>query len=477
MVTAVALRWSLVATRLGLCARVFAVIFLCRSFLWAALQQYEGKPISAIRFDPSLQPLSDQTLIGLLPIKVGEPLREAGLRAAIQRLYATGEYKDIAVDATLEPEGVALRFITTPNYFVGGILAEGVPEPPSRGQMVTSTKLVLGSEYAESDSSQAVEGLDEVLRRNGFYEPQINSSIERDPTTHQVRLLFRIDPGQRAKFHGVNVTGDPQRPLQAIINSTGWKPWRGFLPWRSLTESRLQTGLDNIRNWYQKNNRLLAHVTLVRLEFDAETSRVTPTINIEAGPKVKVKVVGANISGGRLRSLLPIYAERSVDRELLMEGQKNLVNYMRSRGYFEAVASFTTELQPGGDEAIEYDVQKKGRHKLVFLSIEGNHYFDRATLRERMYLLPATFLRYRWGRYSPEYLQKDLNSIRDLYRSNGFRDVEVTSREVDNYKGKPNQIALFVNIKEGPQWFVTKLEFQGISKTDQERLRTLTALH
>ena len=395
------------------------------------------------------------------------------MRAAIERLYATGEYSDIVVDGTLQNGTVVVKFLTTANYFVGGVSVEGVPEPPSRGQLVVATKLQLGASYTPQDSTQAEEDLNDVLRRNGFYSSRIMPSIERDPDTQEVRLKFVIEPGHRAKFDGATVTGHPERPDEKVIASTGWKPFFGLLPWRGVTEGRLQSGLENIRTWYSKNNRLLAHVTLIKLDRDEETNRVTPVINIEAGPRVKVKVQGAKVSGGRLRSLLPIYQERAVDQDLLIEGQRKLVDYLRSQGYFEADASFDTELQPGGDEAIEYDVHRGSRHKLVHLDITGNHYFNKETLRERMYLMPATWLRYRYGRYSPEYLEKDLNSIRDLYRSNGFRDVQVTSKQQDNFRGKLKEIAVFIQIKEGPQWFVQQLELKGASEPDQQKLRSI----
>lgn len=473
MVTAVAIRWSLVSTRLGLCARVLAFILISRAGLWAALDAYEGKPVAAVQFEPAKQPLADDVLRGLLPVKPGAPLRAADVRSAIERLYATGEYSDIVVDGALENGAVVVKFITTANYFVGGVSAEGVPEPPSRGQLVVATKLELGTGYATRDSTQAEEALNDVLRRNGFYSSRIIPTIERDPDTQEVRLKFLIVPGHRARFDGATITGHPERPAEKIVASTGWKPFFGLLPWRGLTESRLQSGLESIRTWYSKNNHLLAHVTLTKLDRDEDTNRVTPAINIEAGPKVKVKVVGAKVSGGRLRRLLPIYQERSVDRDLLIEGERKLVDYLRSQGYFEAEASFDTELQPGGDEAIEYDVHRGGRHKLVYLDFTGNHYFGKETLRERMYLMPATWLRYRWGRYSPEYLEKDLASIRDVYRSNGFRDVEVTSRQQDNFRGKPKTIAVFIQIKEGPQWFVDKLELSGVSETDRRKLKAI----
>lgn len=473
MVAAVALNWSLVATRLGFYACGLALIVFCRLSLAAGLDQYEGKPIASIEFDPSQQALRDDGLRAMIPLKVGKPLRSVDVRQALQRLFSTGEYQDIAVDASIADGRVHIRFLTTPTYFVGHVAVEGVPEPPSQGQLVTATKLQLGAPFTGKEINQATESLTEILHRNGFYRATISPNVERDPATHQVLISFQVDPGTRARFDGVLVTGKAERPLEATSASTGWKPLRGLLPWRFVTDNRVQSGVEGVRSWYQKHNRLLAHVTLTKLDYHSDTNRVTPTIDIAAGPKVDVQVTGSKISGGQVRSLLPIYQERALDRDLLVEGRKNLIGFFQSKGYFDTNAEFSTEVEANGDETILYAVDKAARHKLAYLEIQGNQYFTEATLRERMYVTPATFLRFRYGRYSREYLEKDLNAIRDLYRSNGFREVDVTSRSMDDYQGKSNAIAIFIEVKEGEQWFVSKLEFTGLSDQDQTYLRSI----
>src|SRR6202022_1882448 len=88
-----------------------------------------------------------------------------------------------------------------------------------------------------------------------------------------------------------------------------------------------------------------------------------------------------------------------------------------------------------GEQLIDYHVDLGVRHKVVKLEIQGHHYFDEATIRERMTVMPATLLRYRYGRYSRSALDRDLEAIRNLYRANGFRDVVVSSRVLDDYNG------------------------------------------
>ena len=50
-------------------------------------------------------------------------------------------------------------------------------------------------------------------------------------------------------------------------------------------------------------------------------NRVTPSLRIESGPIMEVNVTGEKVSKGRLRQLIPVYEERTVDRGLLLEGR------------------------------------------------------------------------------------------------------------------------------------------------------------
>lgn len=473
MVTADALRWSLVSTRLGVWIAVFVALW---HPIQAASELYEGKPIAAIRFDPETQPLKPDQLLALIPLRPGQPLRSSQVRDAIQRLYATGEYADISVDATLTGAGVSVKFLTKPAYFVGHVQVTGVPEPPTHGQLVVSTRLQLGAAYSEADMKRAADQLAEILKRNGFYHAGIKPETSFDDATQQVKIDYAVDPGKRARFDGVIATGRTERSTDSIIHSTGWKrrPF-GWFGWKAMNEKLVQTGLDGVRTWYTNHRRLLAKVTLDDLTYHPESNTVTPKLAIDSGPEVAVRVRGAKVSNGKMRTLLPIYQERTVDKDLLVEGTRDLTAFFQSQGYFDASVTYNIAQPPNGDQLIDYQVDKGVRHKIVTLEIQGNHFFDKETLRERMIVMPSSFLRYRYGRYSKQYLERDLNTLRDLYRGNGFREVEVTSREVDDYQGVKGHLAIFIDIKEGPQWFVSKLDFQGVTEADRPYL--LSILH
>ena len=211
------------------------------------------------------------------------------------------------------------------------------------------------------------------------------------------------------------------------------------------------------------------------MDYDPATKRVKPTLAINPGPKVKIQALEAKVSQGKLKKYVPVYEERRVDRDLLVEGARNLRSYFEDQGYYDVVIDFK-QLAPGPDElVIEYTINKGERHKLVHVALEGNNYFDNETLRERMFLQEAGFLRFRHGRYSDLMLSKDEQNISNLYQGNGFRDVKVTSTTQDDYNGKQGDMGVTLHIDEGPQWFVDNLEITGMKQIPRSDIEGLLA--
>jgi len=437
---------------------------------------FEGRVIGRIEFDPPEQPLPRAELERRLPFHTGSTLHRADIQTAIQSLYDTGRFADIAVDGRMENGAVALRIETQLTYFVSGITFQGVPEPPNKGQLTTATKFELGAPFADSSLPQASENVVERLRANGLYHSRVRYSVERRPGTEEVEIHFTVEPGERARFDGVQLSGDYLKPPQRIIRDTRWHRRFWFVTlsgWREVTERRVQDGVNRVRQDVQRGDHLEAQVTLAGLDYHEATNTVTPSLKIDSGLTVQVRTVGANVSMGRLRQLIPVFQERTVDRGLLVEGQRNLVEYFQSQGYFAAEVNFDEVSQAQGRELIDYRISRGDRSKLADVKISGNHFFDTASIREQLEIRPASFLLSRYGRYSQKLLDRDLEAVRDLYRSSGFRDVRVAAKTMDNYKGKPGQLAVELDVTEGPQWRISKLDLEGMQEAEIPYLRSL----
>src|SRR6202042_1307788 len=115
-------------------------------------------------------------------------------------------------------------------------------------------------------------------------------------------------------------------------------------------------------------------------------------------------------------------------------------------------------------------IQRNQRYKLAHIEIVGNKFFHTDTLRERIYITPASFPRFRYGRYSQKLLERDKDTLKDLYRASGFRDADIGSTVDSNYRGKAGDLGIVLEVKEGPQWLVGKIELGGFPENDLKYL-------
>jgi outer membrane protein insertion porin family len=430
-----------------------------------------GKRVARIEYSPSKQPIDDVDLKADQLVKPGGVLRASDVAQSIDRLFASGYYLDIQVDAEMSPDGVVVRFITKAVTFVGHVYITGeIKSPPNAGQIYSALQMTTGHPFREEMLSNAETSIAKLLRDNGLFEGTIKISHSLNIDTEQVNVTIGVDSGRRAKYQTPIIHGDAKLPLQTIIRATGWR-WPYIKRWRQMTAALTQNGVAGIQKKYQKQDRLTAKANLDSLDYDPGTRRVTPSLTLEAGPKVKIDALEAKVSKSRLRNYVPVYEEGSVDRDLLTEGARNLRDYFQSRGYPDVAVTFR-ERQAGPDQdVIEYFIAKGLKKKLVHLTFEGNKYFRDETLLERMFLRPSS-IEFWNGRYSEGFRSKDEDAIANLYKANGFRDVKVTSFVTNNYRGKPNRIAVTFRVEEGPQWTIESLDLKGVHRVDAESLRS-----
>src|SRR5205814_2292617 len=135
----------------------------------------------------------------------------------------------------------------------------------------------------------------------------------------------------------------------------------------------------------QGQDRLLARVELQSLEYQPK-SLVQPHLKIEAGPKVEVEAIETKVSKRVLKRYVPIFEERAVENDLLVQGKRNLQDYFQSQGYFDADVDFRVIPAKDDLETIQYVIARGQRYKLVHVEVTGNRYFDVDTIRERMFI-------------------------------------------------------------------------------------------
>ncbi|MGP8094622.1 MAG: POTRA domain-containing protein [Candidatus Sulfotelmatobacter sp.] len=424
--------------------------------------RYEGKVVKSIQL-PGVPERDHEHLLQLLAQKTGEPLDRDRVRESMRALYATGRFADIQAEVVPDGEGVVLTFTTSANFFVGGVNVEGAPTRPTSNQIVNASKFQLGERYTQDKLDRALENIRRLMQEDGYYRARVTAESTSNPANQQVDILFHITPGAQARVGEVKVAGT------SGLSSGEVQSFAHMDSGDRVTAALVSDSLQRLRKRFQKQNRALAQVSIAQQEYHAESNAVDFTLQIDPGPVVAISAQGYHISRGVLKKEVPVYEENAVDDDLLNEGKRNLLDYLQTRGHFDAAVEIQKQFDPKTMRVI-YQIDPGPVHKLVLVEITGNKEFlDTAKLRSYLQIQPASrFLSH--GRYSGVLLKSDVATLEGLYRSNGFRQVQIQTKVDDDYHGAANQLAVHIIISEGPQIRVGQLHIAGNEQIATARL-------
>jgi outer membrane protein assembly complex protein YaeT len=429
------------------------------------LISYAGLRVHEIQFRGPAAADPDR-LRTLIAIKADEPFDKNKLRRSIQALYATGRFSEIEVDAEHTSDGqLTLAFLAKENYFVGRVSTSGAPRSgPNDNQLVNASKLQLGELYTDDKLQQALASMKRSLEDGGYYRAQIVTSFARHPETQQIDIGFHVIPGAQAHIGKVTVTGSPGYSADEILDIAS------FHSGQSVSTRRLNRALQRLRKKFQRASRLEAQVTATQGSYNLQDNTVDYELNIVRGPAVEVKVEGAKMTAAQVRKQVPVYEEGTVDSDLLNEGRRNLRDYFQTEGFFDAKVDYQQHDDTLHSRLeIVYTVDKGERHKVETVLFDGNKYFPNDIIRSRMSVQAAGWL-LSYGIFSTALLDHDVEAIRQLYLSNGFRQAVVKPEVDDDYLGVTGRIRVVIHIQEGPQTLVSSLKLDGVTSFKQEEI-------
>ena len=430
---------------------------------------HEGKTVLSVEL-PGVPERDRAHLLELLPQTPGEPLDRDKIRDSIRVLFATGRFADIQAEVTPSGDAVRLAFVTSPNFFVGAIVVEGAPNRPDANQIVNASKLQLGELYTRERLNRALENIRELMQENGYYRARVTAESSSEVSNQQTNILFHVSPGSPAHVGEVKVTGTSNLTPGQVRDLAHMNPGD------RLTATRVSDSLQRLRRRFQKQNRALAQVSIAEQTYRAASNAVDFTFQIDPGPVVLITAEGFRIGSGTLKKQIPVFEENAVDDDLLNEGKRNLLDYLQTRGHFDAKVEIRKESDPKTLRVI-YEIDPGPLHRLVRIQISGNkNFLDTAKLRSYLQIQTARrFLSY--GKYSETLLRNDVATLEGLYRSNGFQNVQIKTDVDDNYEGVANRLAVHFAIEEGVRTEVGEVQVGGnqkISTADLPEFSTQT---
>ncbi len=431
---------------------------------------WAGLPVVDIRFEgvdrATLDPLPER-----MEQQPNAPLDPVKVRASLRRLFATGLYRTIAVEGQRQGNGVVLIFTGTPTLFLGRILVRGVKNSHLSNQLNYSTRLNPGTPFTDQKLTRASDLLQQTLQQNGYYQGSITGHTAIDRTNAEVNVQLDVRTGKPARVGDVTVQGDSGMTVPAFRKTAKLKAGS------KVGSDTVSRALTSLRKHYQRQQRLEANVSLASSQYRRPTNHLNYDFEADRGPIVRIIVEGAKLSKGKVRSLVPVYAEGTLDEDLLNEGSKRIRDYYQRQGYFNAKVTHLTDAKDGVTH-ITYDVNLGPRDRIVSVAIQGNGYFGAWLLKQRLSVQPASLF-VPHGIYSLALQQADVNAITALYQGNGFTSVKVTPeiREVRTAATKGERsLTVTYNIVEGAQQKVGAYKIDGVSPSQLTEIQPRLSL-
>src|SRR5580704_1697634 len=268
--------------------------------------EVEGQTVAEIHIvDDTGNPLPGPS--PTLPLEVGKPFDFGAERESLRVLYRTGDFADIRVTAAPLAQGVRVEFIVQRNFY---------------------------------NNVVRVEGLKDTLNSEGLYEADLKWALAPHPATRQMDVLITVQPGPRAVVGSFIVKNQTPYPDGELIRRSKMKLNK------PITSARVTRASQRLKKYLVNQGYLGAGILITAGNYDAASNLVALNYQVTAGPRVSVAVGGARISQGKLRQLLPIYAEGAVDEDLLQEGRRNIRDYFQRQGYFDAEVQVSSRDDP-----------------------------------------------------------------------------------------------------------------------------------
>jgi outer membrane protein insertion porin family len=434
----------------------FALLTLSLSPAVAADSLPWGRPVVGIRLEGdvllNIQNFSDQIVQ-----KVDKPLDRAKISASLKNLFATGRFLDLRAEAETKGNGVEVIFVCHVQFFVGVVTVEGAPSSFDPVSLANTARLRLGQPVEDENLDKARQHLAATLAEDGYYEAKITDVVVRQGESQETEVHFTIQPGPPAVLTKVQIQGHPALPPQQLVAIARWRTGK------RMTSAKLERGLLKIHQYFQKVGRLQSYTNVQSRVYDHVNHSETLTLQVEAGPLVKIRVAGAHVSSSNLKQLLPMYTEGVTDDFAVQQGERNLVDYFERKGYFSAQVKGQRVVQPKtGAIDITFQVTPGPAGEFVGYAFKGNKAIDEENLVPLVTIQEKDFPFVWHGTFSRTQLDRDVAALKAYYLGEGFPDAKINPDLNQTHGNQPNHLYVTFQIEEGARVHVGHLTFQGV---------------
>ena len=278
--------------------------------------------------------ISKNTVYSHSGLKIGKVLEDDDLKKIIVKLYKSKFFKSVSLNK-LSNGVLQVTVVERPMVSFVGYSGQKALKKELIDEVLVKNKVQAGQPYSPSLINQVTETLTMYGHEQGVYNVKINADIEK-LTNNRVRVLFKINEGEKAKVKQINFFGNSALTAKQISSAMSLEPhWWSFISDNnSYSVLRLQQDLAAIKDKYLDYGYINAKVTKKSVKFNDDD--VVLNINIEEGEQFKIgKILVQNVKykDQILKMITTLKVGDIFSRKELIKVIENIAELFKDKGY------------------------------------------------------------------------------------------------------------------------------------------------
>ena len=436
-----------------------------QAFAQSAPESYSGRQVTAVRVAIDGAPTTEAALIDLIETRPGQNLTLAAVRESIAHLYSLARFQDVQVEA-IDGSGGAIEL----RYNLVAIRA--VDKVDFRGSLGLSEGLLrdtvaerFGRAPQPGRAQEVTRELERLYQDRGYFRASIRPGSAELHDPERTILTFDIEAGPQARVGEIAVVGNARASREELLGRLDLAPGRAY------QREQLNARLTGYANRLKKRGYLQAEASqTARLSEDGRVADLT--IDVQSGPTVTVTFEGDPLPLDRRNELVPFEREGSVDEDLREDAVQRIRDYLHQQGYWKAEVPIPREQRSDDSLAIVFTVKKGPIYRVAAegVQITGNNGISLEEIRPLLVLRPGDL-------YNSAHLDAIAGALERLYRTRGFRWVDIKSSEIDaGSDGGSARVRPVIAIIEGPRAVLGEVAVTGAKALGDSEIRRVMQL-
>ncbi|MFO8111103.1 MAG: BamA/TamA family outer membrane protein [Desulfosalsimonadaceae bacterium] len=407
----------------------------------------------------------------LIFLEEGHPFSDARFSQSLTALNRSGLFAliDIPDPDWTEPPFTML-FRLKPVARIKNILISG-GFPLLEREIINAMSIYTGDAYIPEKIDKQREYIEELFRTEGYIDPEVFLSAEKDPEDGHYVVHVDIKKGTYYRIDRVRVQGNENFSGKRLLLRLGtWQSSMLIGGATRLIDEELDEDKKTLQQFYWNRKFCEARVD-EKVRLDEDRARAKIDLVIDEGPRYELTMTGNKAFWTyTLKKDLVIYEQGNIHDFGLRRSIRNIETRYRDAGYQDVRIRRTDDRYEENGQSvrqIELAIEEGPRYIVENVSIVGNKDVPTDRIKGQMLTGPSSLLHA--GQFVPATLKEDIAAIESLYRQRGYlspqMDTATETREAED--GQTMLVDVAITIQEGPRTAISDIVIENMDALDE----------